>query len=181
MAYFRGAAPYIIGSVGSNQDLKSIKADVLIEFTQGSIDTGVHNREAIRHYEVNGDSLRRVDPVALSPRDFVDEWVESPWSESLEWSLSPTLRKWHDKLHADFGDFSPTLHCQTPDLWQVTIKPHNPKEDIEDESDLFFLIRWHPPYHFTMMNVSKTPWPLCKEKDPSADEWRTLFNVQEWR
>jgi hypothetical protein len=178
------AQTYIVGSIAQDRREETAPVDVLIEFTERSIDTGVHNREAIRHYLIDGDKVRRVDPVALSPRDFVDEWLTRSWNESATWSASPALGQWNGKLHADFvaADFAGgTMHCQTSDLWQVTVEPHNAQKNFEPEPDVYFLVRWHPPYHFTMMNISDKPWPRCTQEDREADEWRTLFSTQEWR
>jgi len=175
---------YIVGSMVQDRTTKNAPVDVLIEFTQRSIDAGVHSREAVRHLLIEGDRAHRVDPVALSPRDFVDEWLTRPWDESARWSASASLQQWHRKLHADWvgGEFSyPTMHCQTPDLWQVTFEPHNPKKNFEPEPEVNFLIRWSPPYHFAMVDVSDKAWTRCNQKDPEADAWRTLFNTQEWR
>jgi hypothetical protein len=175
------ADTYIIGSIASNGEFAKPKADILLEFTQGSISATV--REGIRHYVIDGDDVRRIDPVALSPRDFVDEWLRSSWNESAGWSISPSLRHSYQKMQSDYisGEFSPTMHCRTPDLWQVTLTPQDSKHNFKEEPEVYFLVQWNPPYHFTMMNVSNKPWPLCKKEDPSADEWRTLFAVQEWR
>jgi hypothetical protein len=172
-AWLRTGA-YIVESIGQRWEDKAL--DILIEFTEGSIDVVVHNREAIRHFLIDGDRVTRVDPVALSPRDFVDEWLTRPWEESLHWSGSSTLQRWYSKLHADFvfGQFGETMHCGTPDLWQVALTP-------DGGSQLYFLVRWRPPYHFTMVNVGDRPWPRCAEKDPDADAWRTLFATQDWR
>ena len=74
-----------------------------------------------------------------------------------------------------------TMHCQTPDLWQVAFQPHNAKKNFEKEPEVYFLVRWRPPYHLTMVNISDKPWPRCTQEDPEADEWRTLFSTQEWR
>jgi hypothetical protein len=118
-AYLRGEG-YIVGSIVGSPMHFSGSVDAVIEFTQSSVDSGVHNREAVRHFLIEGDQVRRVAPVALSPRDFVDEWMTSPWSESQDWSLSMDLSGWHQKLHVGFvaGDFlGDTMHCQTPDLW----------------------------------------------------------------
>jgi hypothetical protein len=177
---------YMVGSLSAQDTIlnKSAPVDVMIEFTERSIDGGVHSREAIRHFQIEGDKVRRVDPVALSPRDFVDEWLTQPWDESMRWSVSPDLHQWHRKLHSDFvaGEFSyPTMHCHTPDLWQVAVTPSNAKKDFQPEPDVYFLIRWAPPYHFTMVDISNKGWPRCTQKDPEADAWRTLFNTQEWR
>jgi hypothetical protein len=173
---------YAVGSIGRDRTIENAPVDVLIEFTERSIDVGVHNREAVRHFLIDGDQVRRVDPVALSPRDFVDEWLTSGWNESAAWSASPTLKQWHQRLRADFvaGQFDDTMHCETPDLSQVTFEPHNAK-DFAPEPSVYFLVRWRPPYHFTMMDISDKPWPRCTQEDREADEWRTLFNTQEWR
>jgi len=31
-----------------------------------------------------------------------------------------------------------------------------------------------------MVSIAEKPWPRCTQEDPEADEWRTLFSVQEW-
>jgi len=49
------------------------------------------------------------------------------------------------------------------------------------EPEVYFLVRWRPPYHFTMMEISHKPWPRCTQEDREADEWRTVFATQEWR
>ena len=74
------AETYIVGSIGQNPMEEKAPVDVPVEFTARSIDSGVHNREAVRHYLIDGDRVRRVDPVALSPRDFVDEWLTRGWN-----------------------------------------------------------------------------------------------------
>ena len=114
----------------------------------------------------------------------MDEWLTRGWNESAAWSASPNLQQWHRKLHADFvaGEFTDlTMHCQTPDLWQVTIEPHNVRKNFEPEPKVYFLVRWRPPYRFMMMNISDKPWPRCTQEDREADQWRTLFATQEWR
>lgn len=172
---------YIVGSIGQRFDERAV--DVQIEFTESSIDVGVHNREAVRHFLIDGDRVTRVDPVALSPRDFVDEWLTRPWEESTLWSASGSLKQWYGKLHADFvsGEFGETMHCATPDLWQVTVTPHDAQKNFAPGHDVYFLVRWRPPYHFTMVSISDKTWPRCSEKDLDADAWRTLFATQEWR
>lgn len=62
-----------------------------LRFHSNSIDSGVHNRVWIRHYAVSGDVVRRTQPVAVSARDFVDEWIVSPWPEASAWSVTPVF------------------------------------------------------------------------------------------
>lgn len=176
-AYLR-AETYIVGSIVDSPMHSDGSVDALMEFTQRSVDGREGTREAVRHFVIEGDRVRRVDPVALSPRNFVDEWMTRPWSESREWSSTPNLWKWHKRLHVKSvsGDFlGDTMHCQTPDLWQVGFEPSDAKPDV------YFLIRWTPPYRFVLADISDKPWPRCMQPDQEADAWRTLFSTQEWR
>jgi hypothetical protein len=79
-AYLGRHIPPIEGSVGEN--------DALIEFSVPSIDREVHFYESIRHYKIDGDKVARIDPVALSPRDFIDEWLRGSWAESSAWTAA---------------------------------------------------------------------------------------------
>lgn len=73
------------------------------------------------------------------------------------------------------------MHCQRPDLWQVGITPADEKKNFEPKPEVYFLVRWRPPYHFTMVGAADKPRADCNQPDPEADEWRTLFSNQEWR
>ena len=165
----------IQGSVGAD--------DALIEFSARSIDTDVLIRQEVRDYALHHGQMERVDPIVLGPRDFADEWITKPWAECSRWTdprARPEVEQWHQRNQWASGEFiDTTLHCpQRPDLWQVGIDFSNGEAD-SDEAAEYFLIRWRPPYHFTMVDVSRYPWPDCSEEDKEADEPRTLF-LQSW-
>lgn len=148
--------------------------DIFVEYIVASIDGG---REEVEHYKIDHDKVKRIDPLALSPRDFVDEWLISDWSDAYEWSESPdrgSLADAHKKLHNVHGPpvfVRPTLHCpKTPDLWQVGVS-----FDDLNSKPMYFLVRWRPPYRFTMVRITAQPSPACTEADPFADEHRTLL------
>lgn len=169
-AYLGSHDPPIQGSVGPD--------DVLVEY---SVAGGEHSRPEIRHYTVEQDKVKRVDPIALRPRDFVEEWFLRPWTEVSRWT-EPGSRARMEKRHGvrhEFSEFThPTLHCGAkPDLWQIQIDFGDAEKQIPE----YFLIRWRPPYRFIMVDVSDRPWPGCVEPDPAADEVRTLFPTQDWR
>jgi hypothetical protein len=168
--------PYLLKGGFAKGTNKS--GEVFVEFKRASIDGGLHNRQAVYHYTVNQDTVHRTDPIALSPRNFVEEWINSTRKDIAEWSSSNVLQKQHHMLKDIRGEFSPTMHCKTPDLWQVTFNKCIDNKDFDKTSPLYFLVRWRPPYHFTMMDVGKKPWPLCNQKDEQADEWRTLFPTE---
>ena len=105
---YLGQVP-IVGAIGKNYGEKAV--NVLVEFNGDSIDTGILVRRMVRHFLIDGDRVTRVDPVALSPRDFVDEWMTRPWEESAGWSASADLRRWHGKLHSDFVRAGSARRC----------------------------------------------------------------------
>src|ERR1700751_4009404 len=55
----------------------------------------------ISRYEVTGDSVPRLHPLALTPEDFLDVWAQMSWDEAVRWSTEPSatgLQQWHAKL-----------------------------------------------------------------------------------
>ena len=160
----------IEGSITSNE--------ALVQFTIDGIED---RRLAVRHFRIDHDTVSRVEPLALGPRGFVEEWLVNDWDKGASgWSdsqRSPGLPNWHWKLHEGdlHGVFSdPTMHCPpTSDLWQVAF------EFRDWPAKTYFLVRWRPPYRFTMVDVSNKPNPNCTEKDPDADDpQRTLFPIR---
>ncbi len=154
--------------------------DVLIEYAVGSIDSGVHSRREIRHYKLNQGRLERLDPVVLGPRDFAEWWLTGAWPEISRWTTrtaGPAMQNWHRTLKGPFEFNYPTRHCITrPDHWQVAVQ----NSLREQDPPVYFLIRWRPPYHFTMVGVAHRQWPGCTEAYPGADAFRTLFPAGDW-
>jgi hypothetical protein len=166
--------PSIHGSVTAN--------DVLVELTvAGGFDAGMYTE--VRHYSIDENGASRVAPFALSPLDFVYEWLAHEWRETAFWSEDDnrsSILDWHSKLHKDHPrgeQIYPTMHCPaTPDLWQVGVDFSDPPTPLDaPPKGAYFLVRWRPPYQFTMVQVSDRPSPGCTEQDRQADEYRTLF------
>ena len=62
---------------------------------------------AIFRYDVSGDQPRRMAPLALTPEDFLDQWVQLNWDKAKPWTrVSPdsALEKWHSKLNSLASD-----------------------------------------------------------------------------
>jgi len=173
-AYLAWRDPPINGSIGED--------DALIEFRAPSLDRAVHSYETVRHYKVDAGRVDRIDPIALSPRSFVEEWLLADWTESVGWTPNhrASLEAWHREYHGDqiSGEYiEASQHCRrVPDLWQVGIefgRRDTPK------SDAYFLVRWRPPYHFEMVDVRATPRADCNDPDYAADGEHTLFPIQD--
>jgi hypothetical protein len=121
--------------------------------------------------------VERIAPLAVDPRDFVEEWLQAPWNEAAAWS-ERELRKWHQPPGVCTGIFHyPVAHCAgQPDVWQIAW-------ERKDKTGTDFLVRWRPPYRFSMVDVRGTPWPACKEEDRLEAPYPagTLFPFQKWR
>ncbi len=151
--------------------------DVVIQYDGRSIDSGILVRTHVEHYRFNQPQAERVDPLALRPRDFVDEWLTNEWRAAAFWSEDenrPEMSAWHKKLHKDlvFGEFTfPTMHCPSqPDLWQVGVDFSDPPKGV------YFMVRWRPPYEFSMLRINDAASPACSQEDREADErMQTLF------
>jgi hypothetical protein len=79
-----GRDPPIDGSID--------RTDVLVQFSGRSIDPSILVRLFVRHYRIEADGVERIDPLALRPRDFVDEWLTHEWREAALWSESENRR-----------------------------------------------------------------------------------------
>ncbi len=118
------------------------RGKALIEYAAQSRDSGVLIRKKVEHIAVSNGTAKRIDPIALGPRDFVDEWLSRPWPEMKNWSEAPSLqtkKRQVEKLVTEFGD--PTLHCKSPDLWQVEVS----FDPYSKPQTKYFLVRWKPP------------------------------------
>jgi len=60
---------------------------------------------SIARYQIIGDETKRMQPLALTPEDFLDEWVQLGWSEAAHSSSqSSDLPNWHSILNALAND-----------------------------------------------------------------------------
>ncbi len=169
--------------LGGSVDGVTSPNDVLIEYETSMTYTDFEVRPVIRHYVLRDGKLVREPPLALSPRDFVDEWMRTDWTVSSEWTsagVNPApLDRMHTKKNFEGGQYTKPLHCEKrPDHWQVGLYWYG-----DESKQFYFLVRWLPPYRFSMTGVSRHPWPGCTEEDPEADRPRSLFPIhsdQRW-
>lgn len=139
-----------------------------LRFHSASLDGGVHNRVFIRHFSVIGDTVRRTQPVAVSPRDFVDEWIVSPWEDAAQWSSNSALSElrkshsvWSTRINSDDGllEFYSVRRCSDrPDHYQVEIgEETGPK--FETSRSFYFQVAGKRVY--TMLGVSEITDAKC--------------------
>ena len=112
-----------------------------VRFHAASIDGGIHNREWVRHYAIDGDHVARIAPIAVSARDFADEWLVSPWPQARQWSQASqlaALERWHARLgdrQARGYEFAAVRACgDRPRHVEVALT------DMRDESEYFLSV-----------------------------------------
>jgi len=148
-------------------------------------------RAAVYHYRIDGETPQRIDPLALRPLDFVQEWLTHDWPEATFWSEAQNrlpMRDTHEKLHKDSVGgqvLRPTMHCPgTPELWQVGVDFSDPPTPFgTPPRGTYFLVRWRPPYRFTMVDIRDRPFEGCTQGDRRVDDGQppTLFPDWDWR
>ena len=111
----------------------------------------------VLHYKIEGDQVRRIEPLASSPALFVDEWRASPWSEVAEWSGS-SLASWHAQVKEPqliFGFWDAVTLClKRPGQWQI-------EAEIDHEA-VYFLVEERAPSSYRMLDVSTDPHSGCE-------------------
>jgi len=167
-------ADWVDGSVTPN--------DVLFEYSTRTSYGGM-NRRVIRHYVLREGKLEREAPLALGPRDFADEWISTDWAVSSQWTSegvdASSLQPMHNKKNFEGGEYVRTNYCEKrPEHWQVGLDwtDFNGHEMVS-RKQMYLLVRWLPPYRFSMTAVSDHPLPGCTWQDRTADEPRTLFPI----
>jgi hypothetical protein len=150
---------------------KLTENDLLIEFSAGGTGYG-ETHKALRHYEIRGDQATQTDPIAPTPRDFVEEWLAASWQESARRSDSPALHEWHAKLHREDGqgDYPEAALGCASDPALVEIATH-----LEGLPKHYFLVRTTSPLHFTMAHVGDHAFPNCTRPDSAADVQPSLI------
>ena len=148
-------------------DIGRLSADAThaeLRFHGSSVDTGVHNREYVRRWEISGSTAKRVAPVASSARDFVEEWIVSPWAQAKNWSKQPaSLEAAHSRLSAERArhgsvEFGPVMTCASDDT-QIELRH-------EDDSATYFRVAGNDS-DYAMTRVDDTPEPDCTKELPA--------------
>ncbi len=149
--------------------------DVLLRFTAGGTGYG-DSHMAVRHFEVRNGQAIQVDPIAATPRDFVEEWLSAGWNVAGPRSESAELQVWHERLHRDDGqgDFPDrAIRCNgAPDLWQIGAH-------FQDAPKYYYKVRRRETFNFSMVAISESPFSDCTMPDPAADEHPQLFTTSD--
>jgi len=125
---------------------------------------------SIARYKISGDQVMRIQPLALTPENFLDEWTQLDWEEASHWS-APTHRAeieaWHASLHGlanDSAEFESVQACPaTGDLdssWLVTLWIDRQENPSFPQTRLYVAIARHNGT-FDVENVRNTTDTSC--------------------
>ena len=107
-------------------------------------------RTHILQYQISAERPARIQPVALQPREFVDEWLERPWKEAIDWT-APAVRASLEKVHQElggviYGAYRSAAPCGEA-RWEVAV-------DLEKHGARYFLVRQVAKEEFQLLGVS---------------------------
>lgn len=119
-------------------------------------------------YAVADDDARRVQPVAVNARDFVDVWLKSEWAEAFEWSAQDNVDSLK-KEHGRFAALQNSANGQTFSFGSVrscTKDPTRIQVELDEDSgkSTYYQIREEQD-SFTMLSASARSDPDCTRID----------------
>jgi hypothetical protein len=150
-------------------------SEITIEFQSCCSEQNLTNRRVILKYKIDGDRTVRVDPVALNPQDFVDEWVHQPWAEMQNWTAKDSrarLEKWHKRFQGDkrrLPEFEFVQRCQRGGSWQIAAA------ELEVERTYYFLVSESTGGRYEMLDISTKRQPGCAGETPPDFTIRSIF------
>lgn len=128
----------------------------IIEAMGFGVDPANHMvRRTIYRYGFS-QGVQRLDPVALQPQDFAEEWLTRPWSEMQSRSAGDT-RDWHERLHSDSigAHYSAVVQCSARSgRWLIGLDIDQIGEKgLPDVLRTWFLVRDLGNYRYNMETV----------------------------
>jgi hypothetical protein len=150
-----------------------------LRMTGESIDMSIVMRPVIYRFELEGSRLIRVQPIALNGRDYVDEWLESPWDDASRWSAtagSAELKNVHERIAALMDpnaknwpdlDFGPVRGCGDAKAhYQVELDEEwvDEKGNSRPDRPIYFQIE-EGKNSFTMFSAAANADPRCTGPD----------------
>ncbi len=147
--------------------------DALFEMDVRSFDPSRRARIAVRRFSFDGDTPRRVAPIALGPKDFVEEWLLAPWSAASAWTETRArgaLEKTHTELAANLARVTflgAPQRCETDDVIQVGARFAN--------GERFFRLKAGAKGAYEMLGIASESQKSCTRPDAALDARHTLF------
>jgi hypothetical protein len=147
--------------------MEIVRGGFELRLETGQLDIEFMTRLGIYRYRILDNKLQRVQPIALNGRDFVDEWLQSDWNDSVRWSASAhlsNLQNVHIEIARRYAPKSGdhTLFSYGPVRGCTGDSKHFQVEfDRDSGSATYFQIE-QGENSFTMLDASPASDPRCK-------------------
>jgi hypothetical protein len=158
--------------------------EMLLELQDRSVDAHIRNRTHVLRYSIGPSAVERIDPVALQPQDFVDEWLTRPWAEMALRSsatVRDNLEKWHSFLggDSDTGEIRVVQPCtDKQDDWKIVLTMEwVAGKKLPESFTVNFRVRALGKYRFEMTAVSFHPDDGCPGDAPPITGSLSLFET----
>jgi hypothetical protein len=145
--------------------------ELIIEILDRSIDIDVLVRTHLLRYQF-ASSAKRVNPVALQPQDFADEWLNAPWAD-MQSMATPEASEWRRKLDkVEFDHYFEVVACAAkPGRWSIGLQvTYEGEKELEEPIQTHFLVRDLGNYRFEMEAVSDSEFEGCPGEGAPSDK-----------
>jgi hypothetical protein len=127
-----------------------------LRFLAGGLEGGF-TRTRVLNYELDGDHPVRVDPIADSPWEFLEEWLTMPAEDAMRWSdVAPA------DLGGEYRSWGPVRQC-VDGAWQLRIDATDDLDSDEYESTYFIVD------NFRVREIRDEPRPGCPDEFPPSE------------
>jgi hypothetical protein len=145
--------------------------DFVLTFKGQNVDTGLIVRSYIFHFSVIGDSVKRMlEPIAASPRNFVDDWLAAPWATAAIWTKPRNLQKLkrtHERIYSSGGyEFQCITRC-TGSANDFEVALCTDQNAVSCPDDQLFYFRTQGNHSYSMIDGGNEPDPKCDGADIS--------------
>jgi hypothetical protein len=141
----------------------------------------------IARYEIKGDGLRRLHPLALTPEDFLDAWSQLTWDEAARWSTDPNatyLQHWHSTLNQlppDSAEFESVQLCpkqaDSDNSWIVDLWVDQKHTSSAKDERLYIAVsEKNHVYYVDAIHTTRPPGCPGKKRRPTLASWE----LPEW-
>lgn len=158
--------------------------EVLIELRGRSMDPRVRDRTHVLRFRIGPSAAVRIDPVALQPQDFVDEWLTRPWMEMASRSSAADLdelERWHGFLSgdSDTAEIRVVQPCaDKPVDWKIALTMEwISGKKMPEPFTLYFRVHGLGQYRFEMAAISFHPQDGCPGETPPIPGSPSFFDM----
>jgi hypothetical protein len=136
------------------------------------LETLADQREHILNFEMKGDRISRVAPLAWGPEEFLDEWLDLDWGTAAEWTdkkARDRLLAWHQRLGGERrNSYSSEIVSITicgnrdlPRIWQVAFALQPGPNSMALPATAFAIVENTARDTYRLQDIATQPAPEC--------------------